>query len=47
MGASMLQFNADRHLSDSMRKCFPYNSSIEFVKERREDKWDQQARELW
>lgn len=47
VNCSELGLQTDRHLSDEMRKCFPYNSSIEFVHERREDKWDQHARELW
>jgi len=37
-----------RYLSPMMRKCFPYNSSIAFENsEKKEDQWDQTARELW
>ena len=38
----------ERHVNQEMRKCFPYNSSIDFEKtEQKEDLWDQAARELW
>jgi len=46
--SSSPEVGGSRFLSPSMRKCFPYNTSIDFTEaENKENLWDLQARELW
>lgn len=48
ISASDLSKGDKRYLSEAMRKCFPAHSCIDFEQaESSEDRWDQQARELW